>query len=132
MKKICFVLTAEFAVKAFLLKHLRTLSSFCDITVIVNTNNPDFIIEQGIEAKVIKLPIARDVSLASDFTCLIQYIKIFHQQGFSAVHSVSPKAGLLAVLVAWMVRVPLRTHTFTGQVWATKVGLKRLILTTGI
>jgi glycosyltransferase involved in cell wall biosynthesis len=29
---------------------------------------------------------------------------------------------------AWFTRVPVRIHTFTGQVWATKKGLSRLLL----
>ena len=126
--EICFVLTAEFAVKAFLLNHLRALSSLYKITVIVNTNNPNFLEQQGVVARVIPLAIARDVNIISDFSCLMQLIKIFKQQRFSAVHSVTPKAGLLAILASWVVRVPLRIHTFTGQVWATKVGLKRFFL----
>jgi glycosyltransferase involved in cell wall biosynthesis len=126
--QICFVLTAEFAVKAFLLNHLRALSEFYKVTVIVNTNNPNFLNEQGIDAKVIPLAIARDISLVSDVNCLIKLIKIFYQQDFSAVHSVTPKAGLLAMLASWLVRVPLRVHTFTGQVWITKAGVERVLL----
>ena len=126
--QICFVLTAEFAVKAFLLNHLRALSEFYDVTVIVNTNNPNFLNEQDIDAKVIPLAIARDVSLISDISCLMQLVRIFYQQGFSAVHSITPKAGLLAMLASWLARVPLRVHTFTGQVWITKSGFGRFLL----
>ena len=126
--KICFVLTVEYAVKAFLLNHLRTLSQFYDITVIVNTDNPNFLAEAGVNAKVIPLKIARDISLFSDLMCLFKLIHIFHRQRFAAVHSLMPKSGLLAMLAAWLVRVPLRIHTFTGQVWATKVGFKRFLL----
>lgn len=126
--EICFVLTAEFAVKAFLLNHLRALSEFYAVTIIVNTNNPNFLAELGIKTKVIPLAITRDVNLISDFSCLVQLVKIFQQQNFAAVHSVTPKAGLLAMLAAWVARVPLRIHTFTGQVWATKAGPKRFLL----
>ena len=128
MKKICFVLTAEFAVKAFLLNHLRALSKEYAVAVIVNTNNPNFLDEQGINAKVVPLAIARDISLILDISCLLQLVKLFHQQSFSAVHSITPKAGILAMLAAYFVRVPLRVHTFTGQVWVTKGGFKRLLL----
>jgi glycosyltransferase involved in cell wall biosynthesis len=126
--KICFVLTAEFAVKAFLLNHLRALSKVYDVTVIVNTSNLNFLEKYGVKAKVIPLAIARDINLISDFSCLFQLIKIFRQQNFSAVHSVTPKAGLLAMLASWLACVPLRVHTFTGQVWVTKTGVKRLLL----
>lgn len=128
MKKICFVATVEFAVKVFLLNHLRELSRIYDVTVIVNTNNHNFLNEQNINAKVIPLAIARDISLISDIGCLMQLVKIFYQQGFSAVHSVTPKAGLLAMLASCLVGVPFRVHTFTGQVWVTRTGIKRLLL----
>lgn len=127
-QKICFVLTVDYAVKAFLLNHLRALSAYYEITVIVNTGNPNFLTEAGINAKVIPLKIARDISFFSDLICLFKLIKIFHQQRFSSVHSLMPKSGLLAMLGARVVCVPLRIHTFTGQVWATKIGFKRFIL----
>ena len=126
--RICFVLTSEYAVKAFMLNHLCALSELYDVTVIVNAENPNFLAEAGIKAKVIPLKIPRDISFFSDLICLFQLIKIFHQQRFSSVHSLMPKSGLLAMLGARVVCVPLRIHTFTGQVWATKNGFKRFIL----
>ena len=127
-QKICFVLTVDYAVKAFLLNHLRALSQFYDITVIVNTDNHSFLAEVGINAKVIPLKISRNISFFSDLMCLFKLIYIFQSQRFTAIHSLMPKSGLLAMLAAWIVRIPLRTHTFTGQVWATKIGFKRFIL----
>lgn len=44
------------------------------------------------------------------------------------VHSMTPKAGLLCMLAAWVCRVPVRIHTFTGLVFPTSTGLKRKIL----
>ena len=125
---LCFVLTTDFSVKAFLLTHLKALSVYCDITVVTNTNNPDFLIELGIPVKVIPLNIARNIDFVTDAMGLLALIKLFYKMQFDAVHSVTPKAGLLAMLAAWMVRVPLRVHTFTGQVWASKRGIKRLLL----
>ena len=121
-------MTVEHAVKAFLLSHLRALSQIYDITVIVNTNNPNFLTEAGIKVKVIQLKFVRDISLFSDLICLFKLIKIFHQQRFVSVHSLMPKSGLLAMLAAWLACVPLRIHTFTGQVWYTQVGFKRVFL----
>ncbi|MCS6293165.1 MAG: glycosyltransferase, partial [Nitrospira sp.] len=47
---------------------------------------------------------------------------------FTAVHSITPKAGLLAMLAARLAAIRLRHHTFTGQVWATKSGIARSLL----
>lgn len=44
------------------------------------------------------------------------------------VHSVTPKAGLLAMTAAWVSRIPIRIHIFTGQVWHTQSGLKKQFL----
>ncbi len=44
------------------------------------------------------------------------------------VHSMTPKAGMLCMLAAWITRVPVRVHTFTGLVFPTSTGLKRKIL----
>jgi glycosyltransferase involved in cell wall biosynthesis len=44
------------------------------------------------------------------------------------VHSTTPKAGILCALAAWLARTPVRLHTFTGQTWATKKGIKKKIL----
>lgn len=127
-KNICFVLTAEFSVRAFLLNHLRALAETYDVTVIVSTNNPNFLSDLGIKASVIPLKIARDINIYADLTALVKLIHIFHQKKFDSVHSVTPKAGLLAMLAAWVVRTRIRVHTFTGQVWATSNGIKRVLL----
>ena len=42
----------------------------------------------------------------------------------------SPKAGLLASVAGFLAGVPVRIHWFTGQVWATKRGLMRIMLKT--
>ena len=39
-----------------------------------------------------------------------------------------PKTGMLAMLAAWVARVPIRIHTFTGQVWVTEHSAKRRVL----
>jgi glycosyltransferase involved in cell wall biosynthesis len=128
MKKICFVATVEFAVKAFLLNHLHTLSKQYSVTVIVSTDNPNFLSDIGVNVRVLPLAVVRNISFFSDVCSLVRVIIFFYQERFDAVHSVTPKAGLLAMLASRIVCVPLRVHTFTGQVWVTKVGVKRFLL----
>jgi glycosyltransferase involved in cell wall biosynthesis len=41
-----------------------------------------------------------------------------------------PKTGLLAMNAAFFARVPVRIHTFTGQVWVTRTGFWRFLLKT--
>lgn len=127
-RKICFVLTAEFTLKAFLRNHIQLLSSEFDITVIVNTKNESLLKELGLNAHLIPLNIIRKISILHDLRALIQLIRLFSTEKYDGVHSVTPKAGLLAMIAAFVTSRKVRIHTFTGQVWANKQGFRRFFL----
>jgi glycosyltransferase involved in cell wall biosynthesis len=59
---------------------------------------------------------------------LWQLWRFFRRSRFDAVHSVTPKAGLLAGIAARLAGVPVRIHWFTGQVWVTRTGFMRRLL----
>jgi len=77
---------------------------------------------------VIITEIARPISLWQDVKTLYVLTKLFRGQQFSIMHSTTPKAGLLAALAAKLAGIPVRLHTFTGQIWLTKRGLMRWFL----
>ena len=70
----------------------------------------------------------RHISLGKDFMSLIKLIKLFRKEKPQMVHSITPKAGLLCMTAAWLARVPVRIHTFTGLIWPTATGTIRSIL----
>lgn len=70
----------------------------------------------------------RRMSPLKDLKSLYQLIKVFRKEKPYMVHSMTPKAGLLCMLAAWLTGVPRRVHTFTGLVWPTSSGLSRKIL----
>lgn len=72
--------------------------------------------------------IERHISLINDVKSLFRIIKVFRKEKPFMVHSMTPKAGMLCMLAAWITRVPRRVHTFTGLVWPTSTGVKRRIL----
>lgn len=128
MKKICFVLTAEFVVKAFLQEHLRTLSEHYEVSLIVNTQNDNLLSELGLKVELIPMAIQREIHPLFDFWCLLKLVFLFAFKRFDAVHSITPKAGVLAILAAWITFRPMRVHTFQGEVWITKKGIMRWLL----
>ena len=81
---------------------------------------------EGVRAIVV--PMARRISLKSDFISLCRLVKVFRNEKPTMVHSMTPKAGLLCMMAAWIAKVPVRVHTFTGLVFPTATGLKRRIL----
>lgn len=127
-KKICFVAAVELTIRAFLLEQLSALSKHYDVTVIVNTNNPNFLRELGIPLTVIPVGIQRKISLLNDIRAWFKLWSIFRKEKFHSVHSVTPKAGFSAMTAGWLSGIPVRIHMFTGQVWATKTGFLRWIL----
>ena len=70
----------------------------------------------------------RRMSPFKDLKSLFKLINVFRKEKPYMVHSMTPKAGLLCMLAAWLTGVPRRVHTFTGLVWPTTSGLSRKIL----
>ncbi len=71
----------------------------------------------------------RKISIIHDIRTLILLFRFFRNEKISMFFSITPKAGLLGSLASFFMRVPIRVHTFTGQVWQTKKGFyKRLLM----
>ncbi|MBR5781943.1 MAG: glycosyltransferase family 4 protein [Bacteroidales bacterium] len=80
------------------------------------------------QEKTIEVPMERHISFTKDVKSLCQMIKVMRNEKPYMVHSMTPKAGLLSMIAAWLTGVPMRIHTFTGLVWPTSTGIKRRIL----
>ena len=78
--------------------------------------------------KTIAVHMERHISLIKDLKSLWQMIKVMCKEKPYIVHSMTPKAGLITMLAAWLTGVPVRIHTFTGLVWPATIGVKRKIL----
>jgi glycosyltransferase involved in cell wall biosynthesis len=126
--KICLISSAQYTVEVFLLDQLLQLSTRYDVTLLVKTAEPDFLAKRGIAVKVVPAPIERRISLLQDIEALWFVYRTLSRQGFQLVHSTTPKGGILAMLGALAARVPVRIHTFTGQVWASRGGPLHWIL----
>lgn len=127
-KKVCWVVTSLLIVKFFLVPHLVALSREHEVTLIVNVDDQDFLNSLELPVTVISVNIARKVAPWRDMQALWQLIRIFRVRHFDLVHSISPKGGLLGMLAAWITGVPVRIHTFQGEVWASRRGLWRAVL----
>ncbi len=78
--------------------------------------------------RTIAVPMERHISLMNDLRSLWQMWRVMRRERPDLVHSMTPKAGLICMMAAWLARVPRRVHMFTGLVWPTSTGLKRRIL----
>jgi len=129
-KKICFIATLELSVKVFLTEHMRRMQKKFDLSVAVSTDNLFFLEPYGVDVRIIPIKIERDVDLMSDVKSLFYLYRLFKRERFSIIHSIMPKSGLLSMVAGLLAMVPIRVHTFTGQVWKNSTGLRRFILKT--
>ncbi len=123
MKKLCYVATIPAIVHAFLRVHIQAAAKKYQVTVICNAVDKHLL--EGLNARLILLPIERKPSPWRDVLILFQLFRLFRSEKFDIVHSIMPKTGMLAMLAAWIALIPVRLHTFTGQVWVTKQGIRR-------
>jgi glycosyltransferase involved in cell wall biosynthesis len=126
--RLCYVAASEGTVTAFLKQHIAAAGQNYEVSVAVNTDDRECLDRRGILAALRAVPIERKVSLLQDLRALWALYRLFRREHFGLVHSISPKAGLLAMLAAWLARVPRRVHSFTGQVWVTRRGWRRYVL----
>ena len=127
--RICFVITTPFVLDAFVAPTIRSLLKLGhSVAVVVNVKAKTISPDLYTNVKWIDIEIARSIDLPRDVSALVRLFFSFRRERFDIVHSVTPKAGLLAMLAAKLTGTPLRIHTFTGQVWATKRGPMRLLL----
>ena len=70
--------------------------------------------------------ILRKTSLFFDTIALFNLILLCLKIRPTIIHSIMPKSGLLSSLAGLITFIPIRIHTFTGQVWATKTGASKI------
>lgn len=78
--------------------------------------------------RVLSVPMARGINPLGDIKSIVRMIQVLREVRPQLVHSYTPKAGLVTMLAAWLCRVPVRVHTFTGLIFPTAHGIKQRIL----
>jgi len=131
-KKIAIVITSPVTAKVFLLHQITELSKIYDLTLVANfekdfsiKGRPDWLSKS---VHIENIPIERYIKVFADIKAILMLYFFLKNNNFSLIHSITPKAGLIAMISSWAARVPIRIHTYTGQAWATKRGITRFFL----
>ncbi len=128
MKRICIVTSSPLTIRAFLQDQIAALSLEYDVWVVANFLNVTELGALPASVHVFPVRLERDIAPLRDIRALARLVTFFRAYRFDSVHSVTPKAGLLAMIASYIARTPVRVHTFTGQVWATRTGWARRLL----
>lgn len=125
---MCLLAATPLTIHFFLKPHLHSLSRHFEVTVICNPRLDAYLPPLDLPVRELALPIARKIAPWRDLRALVALCQMFGRERFDVVVSVVPKAGLLGMLAAWLLRVPLRVHIFQGEVWASRRGPMRWLL----
>ena len=127
-KKIIKISTVPGSLNAFCNGQLKMLSDYYDVVVVSSPGKALEEIRNREGVRTIEVPMQRHISIGQDLISLFRLIRLFAREKPYAVHSMTPKAGLLAMLASWVTRVPVRIHTFTGLVFPTARGMMQKLL----
>lgn len=128
--KLIRISTIPSSMESFMKGQLRFLSDYYDVIAVSSPGKKLDAIRQRENVKTIALPMERRISLWKDLMSLIRMILLFAKEKPYMVHSITPKAGLISMFAGWIVRVPVRMHTFTGLVFPTATGgMQKLLIT---
>lgn len=98
-------------------------------TIAVSSPGKDLEIVKEREGVMVKtVSMERSISPVKDLVSLIKMYILFVKEKPQIVHSITPKAGLISMIAAYLARVPIRMHTFTGLIFPSKEGVLRRIL----
>ena len=126
--KIIRATTVPMSLDAFCKGMLRELSEKYEVVALSSPDKELSVIAEREGVSTIAVPMERHISPVKDLKALTKMIRVLQNERPTMVHSMTPKAGLLCMIAAWLTGVPVRVHTFTGLVWPTSTGLKRKIL----
>jgi glycosyltransferase involved in cell wall biosynthesis len=114
----------------FMEGHVRALRAAGWDVRLVSGMGPElapFAARTGAPAHPIRL-LEREIRPASDLQALRQLVRLFRELAPVIVHASTPKAGLVGMLAAWLVGVPVRVYHCHGLRYETARGPLRAIL----
>lgn len=129
-KKLIRISTVPGSLEIFLHGQLNMLSGYFDVLAVSSPGAELEIIKEREKVRVAAVPMKRHISIFYDLISLLRLIILFARERPDIVHSITPKAGLLAMIAARITCVPVRVHTFTGLVFPTTTGMMRKLLIT--
>ncbi|MFM6929672.1 MAG: glycosyltransferase [Bdellovibrio sp.] len=123
--KVVRIVTAPESVLYHLRNTLTQIDRDFDVMV-VGTDVSQFAAEYP-NITWIDIEIPRAISPLKDLMAVGRLSRLLLREKPQIVHSIMPKAGLVSAIAAFLANIPVRGHTFTGQVWAEKTGLSRYV-----
>jgi glycosyltransferase involved in cell wall biosynthesis len=124
--RICFLASNSSSINVFLSNQIKICKKLFKVYIISNKKDSNYL--EHLKIIHNKVNIKRTPSLFHDINLLVLFFFYFKKNKFLIIHSQTPKIGFIAQIASYLNRTPVRIHTFTGQVWANRSGLKKWLL----
>ena len=107
-RRVCIAVASPMTVHAFLIDQITAMKSLYDVTVVLDADarSASALIDcLGVEVEAVGID--RKIAPQRDARALSSLLRLMRRKRFDLVHSVTPKAGLLAMSAAFLERPPL-------------------------
>lgn len=129
-KKIIRVTTADISLNSLLKGQLMFLNQYFEVIGVAKNTGVLKEVSEREGIRVVDAPLERPISLVKDIKGLWFLCRLFRKEKPWCVHANTPKGSLLAMIAAWIARVPHRVYTVTGLRYQGAHGMLRTILKT--
>lgn len=127
--QLVYIVTAGITAKSFLRGQAAYLKeSGIDITVVASPGPELEYMSETEQVSIKPIMMEREIRIIQDFVALVQLIWLLFRLKPDIVNASTPKAGLLGMMAARIVGVPIRVYQLRGLRLETTRGIKRFIL----
>lgn len=127
-KKLIRLTTISLSLDVLLKGQLAYISNFFSVLAVADGREHLNKVRDREQVKVRHVKMNREINPIQDLFSLIALVKLFKKEQPDIVHTNTPKGSLLAMLAAWICRVPHRIYTVTGLRFETTSGNFRRLL----
>ena len=126
--KLIRMTTVPISLKVLLRGQLRYMKSYFDVVGVSSGGRELDEVAKDEGIRTIRLEMSREMTPVKDIISLLKMIYLISREKPDIVHTHTPKAGIVGMLAAWLMRVPHRLHTVAGLPLVEHDGIKKKIL----
>lgn len=127
-QRLLLATTVPETLATILIHQPRHLARYFEVALVTGLDPTFSQVVQNEGLEVFKVDMARGIRFWRDLLSVARMIRVVRHVRPTLLHSYTPKAGLVCMLAAFICRVPIRVHTFTGLIFPTSKGMRRILL----
>lgn len=127
-RKLTVIVSVPVVLETWFKNQPKYLSKYYDIDIITSYSDNLKSIEEAEGVKITCVDLTRQITPFKDLKTIWKIFTHLKKNQTQLVYTLTPKAGLLGMIAAWMARVPLRIHNVVGLPHLASKTFKKNIL----